>query len=256
MPSDFIIYGPTLAAVKGGEHASGFLNISGFVVELGLAVEDITISPHFSHMDIVPSDFGPNVPAEIMWNLTDVQIQMTLVHYDPVVLDGAMSEAMGGITVNPTLLPTVTFDLAGRMNPAGSVLGNGLPIYASGNHYISLYLLNTSPPPGSVLNASGEVPVSGFEPGYVFPTAYLDSKPLVIPMGTATSKVITSWRAIPYRPIYYLSTAPTSELPLTINGTVGNYVRGEILSSGAIVWERLQRGEFPLIYDENEDTQD
>mgnify|MGYP001608992929 FL=1 len=93
MARDFIINGETLVKVKGSSSSS-----ISTLSELGLAEKEVTISPRFYHSEMRADDFGPNIPPEVMWMLADVQIAMTLVHFDRAVLEACISESMGGST--------------------------------------------------------------------------------------------------------------------------------------------------------------
>lgn len=138
--------------------------------ELGLASDQVQIIPHYYHKDIYADDFGPSVPPEVLWNIADVNIRMTLIHYDYLVLDDCIANSMGGSATG-----------AGQLIGAGDTLGRGCGRQESGNCYISLNL--TSP--------YGQNP-------WHFPTTYLAEQPVVIPLGTEKSLVQLNWRAIPY----------------------------------------------------------
>jgi hypothetical protein len=201
---DYVINGETLVKVKG----NGALASSGFpgeaaLWELGLASEAVRVVPRFSYQDVHTDDFGPNIPAEVMWMLADVRIEMVLVHYDRAVLDACISEAMGGISFP-----------AGAIAPAGQCLGRGLPLFSSGNHYVSLSLMS---------------PVLGVP--WRFPASYLDSSPLIIPLGTERTLAHLSWRAIPYRLPAWPGFNPSA--------IVNNFRSGaEIVSSGIVLWDQ------------------
>lgn len=197
MARDFAIDGEVLALVKGGQHTSLF--ISGDIStlkQLGLASEPVRVIPRWIHKDIYTDDFGPDIPAELMTFLADVTITLPLIHFDPLILDTCLDESLGGTNA----------PFAGTMPPAGSLIGNGLPVLSSGCHYISLNL--TSP----VLNYP-----------WHFPATVMTGPPLEWPMGTEASVVLTTWRAIPYIP-------PTSS---NSQGQVS-----EAISSGTVLWNR------------------
>lgn len=223
MSREFFINGETLVTVKGGQHTSGLLylpntateyqigvgNVKAIAsgapaAELGLAVDQIQVTPRWKHRDFRADDFGPDVPPEVMVNIADVQIHMTLIHFDHDVLDGCWSEAMGGAGGEAVDAGGIVLPLLGQVLGAGALMGGGLPLLASGNHFISLNLLS---------------PV-GKKP-YHFPAAYLTEDPVHFPLGTGTSAVALNWRAIPYH---------------NQTGTQNPFA-SEIRSSGLVLWD-------------------
>jgi hypothetical protein len=224
--------------------------------ELGLTSEAITVEPRFRYRDVNVADFGPDVPAEVQWMLADAVVRMTLVHHDWNVLDVCMIESMGGGSVvfddggvnlpDPDRPGDLLFrrtQLAGSLAPAGTLMGNGLPMFASGNHYVSLNL--TSP-----VNRKP----------WRFRSCYLAERPVVYPVGARCSEVQLTWRAIPYVPIYYSGTGSSENLTdapkgtdnpsmdtdfqkvvITDSGGTGNYyLIKEITSSGVCLWDRYE----------------
>lgn len=173
MTRAYQINGECLVEVKGGAHQSG--NAIGDRTELGLASEQVIIRPRFVHADVHVDDFGPDIPPEVLCMLAEVQLSMTLIHYDKDALQVCIEESLGQFSSPATV--------DGVIGPAGSPLGNGRPRLASGCHYISVNL--TSP----VLNYP-----------WRFRTCYLADRPVEIPLGTHTSLVNLNWRCIPYRP--------------------------------------------------------
>lgn len=202
MTRDFCINGETLVKVKFGAHVSGVK-----LRELGLAAEEVRVIPKFYHSDIRVDDFGPNVPPEVLWMLAEVRISMTLINYDPNVLDVCISESMGGVS---------PLRDAGTLAPAGTLMGGGGLIFGSGYHFISLNLL--SPQLGNP---------------WRFRASYLADLPVQIPLGTKTTLADCQWRAIPYQPLITKGTA------LTTSGAVTVTTINEIISSGAILWDRF-----------------
>lgn len=192
MTRSYYINGAPMVYVKGNPDTfpPELANNQNGVFQLGLASESIKVTPRFSHFDVLADDYGPEVPAEILWNLAYCYIQMTLVHFDYQVLDACIAAAMGGGTY-PILMG------------AGKPLGAGLPLYQSGNNYITLFLVSGI----------------GARP-WRFPACYLTGRPLEYPLGTEKSLVALQWRAIPYSP---LSEEPGTE--------------GEALSNGSILWD-------------------
>ncbi|MCC6425110.1 MAG: hypothetical protein IT447_16675 [Phycisphaerales bacterium] len=194
MPRDIVINGESMVTVKGNAFVSGLRSVS----QLGLTSESITVSPRLYHYELKANDFGPNVPAEVMNNIAEVRIFMTLVHFDYQILRDCISESQAG-------MPTF-----GALAPAGMTLGRGASLYSSGCHWMSM----------SISSTDERFP-------WTFPTAYIPTPPLEIPLGTERSLVRLEWRAIPYK------------VPQT--RPLGSYRSGvsqvtEILSSGAILW--------------------
>lgn len=205
MTRAFQINGETLVRVRGGAHMSGVA--IGTVSELGLASESIQVIPRFVHKDIKCDDFGPDIAADMMTQLADVTIRMQLIHYDRDVLDICMDESMGGGRGG------VFIRNAGVLPPAGTILGGLKPLFASGNHFISLNL------------ASPQLVYP-----WRFPAAYLTGQPLEIPLGSKSSIVVAEWRAIPY------VVPPRVTTLSAASGTMSSV--GEIQSSGALLWDR------------------
>jgi hypothetical protein len=219
MSRDFFIAGETLVLVRGGQHLSGHMSTPK---ELGLTDRDgiVKISPIWYHYDKRIDDYGPSVPAEVIQNIAECRIEMTLVHYDARLLYICMAESMGGSPLNlQTSIPVGTFV------PAGRPLGGYKPIGASGNHYIVLTLRHQAPKdPLLVANR--------------FLATYLMAPPLEIPFGTRTSHVKLQWRAIPYNLPGLIPSSFSVSGVLNINDLP--FVSGkEILSSGAVLWDHI-----------------
>lgn len=189
MPRDFNINGETLVKVKFGAHIPNAVsNISGSMSnlsELGLAAREVRIVPKLVHQNINADDFGPEVPAELMGMLAECRIFMTLIHYDESILDFCWSESLGNsftLTAINLMGPPTIVNTPGTVPGAGSLIGNGLPLQASGNHYISL---NLSSP---VLNKPWRFPASVL-------TGFFPMRSL----GTRATPVDIEFRAIPYK---------------------------------------------------------
>lgn len=176
MARDFFISGETLVRVKGS--TNGALQTAS-VQDLGLAEEGIVITPRFVRKEIFIDEFGPEIPVELMSLLADVTVSMTLIQFDPVVLDACLSEAMGGPAPEGTNTPG---NYAGIFKAAGSMLGRNSEIFENGCHYISLNLLS---------------PVLNYP--WRFFTSTLTDDPVSIPLGTKRSAVALKWRCIPYQ---------------------------------------------------------
>ncbi len=220
MTRSFIVPGETLIAVRGGAHMSG--GPIGDVSELGLAVEEVRVIPQFSLKDIRVDDFGPDVPAEVMWMLASVRIQATLIHFDSEVLDTMLDETMGGPGFN-----VVAQDLIIRRNrilaPGGLLLGGRKPMYASGNHFFSVTLNNT-------FYGSGNP--------WRFRKCHLMETPVIFPVGTNAQACEINIRAIPYWSPVTVSVAGSGEGQSTLT-----VLRKEIQSSGAVLWDRRPNDE-------------
>src|ERR1700733_288058 len=133
MPRDFVVNGECLVQVKGGAQFGSGEAIC-VLSDLGLADSPVVITPTFYHKDILVDDFGPNVPAEVMWNIAEVNIRMALIHYDIDILDICMAEAMGGAPDNSPGFEFPDGEIlspAGTLAPAGALLGNNVPMFSS-----------------------------------------------------------------------------------------------------------------------------
>lgn len=187
MARDFNVNGECLVYVKGnGALAAG--SSPGYW-ELGLAQGPVRISPRINHLDVYADSFGPKVPPELLWQLAEVQVRMTLIHFDKDVLNACVVESMAGGTL-------------GDFVAMGTPMGAGQALYASGCHYIGMLL--TSP----VLNFP-----------WAFNACVLTEQPIDWPLGVDASAVITNWRAIPYNPIP--ATPPTAYSTMTAKSQPG-----------------------------------
>lgn len=194
MGRDFQINGEALVSVTFGDHIalSGGLQTA----ELGLASDSIRISPSWQYREIYQNDFGPTTPVELLWRLGIVMIDMSLIHWEYDIAQLCVSEAFGGGQIGPN--GNLNAGFAGVSPPGGTLLGNGLPLGASGNHYVQLNI------------ASPQL----LKPWY-FPAVHLTSNPFNTPLGTATTTLTLNWRNIPY-------VEPDDS--------------GELLSSGIALW--------------------
>jgi len=176
MARDIIVNGEALIRVRFGAQLpasiSNILSSNTNLSELGLAQNEVRITPNFHHLDIYADDFGPEIPAEIHWMLADANISMTLVHYDNTILDYCLQQSIAG-GGNPTN--------EGTLAPAGTPMGGFVPFLASGYFFVSLNIIS---------------PVLG--QAWRFPSAYLSENPIVLPLGTKRSLVELNWRAVPF----------------------------------------------------------
>ncbi len=198
MSRDLYINGECLVSVIGGLHLSGLLTTEDDSVsaELGLAVDSIKVLPKMYHRPMMTNDFGPMVAPNVMTHCSHVDINMTLVHYDAGVLDICWGESVGyHQTVNVPTTSTSEIRLL-----VGKPLGNGGPLYSSGNHFITIDL--------AAPQLSGT---------WRFPACYLVNEPFEYPVGVKASRVDMTWRSVPYAP----------------------FTSGEIRSSGVLVWQYI-----------------
>jgi len=176
MGRTFNPYGETIILVRG----NGSLGLNGDpqTQELGLCVQDgLKVIPRFYHKDIKCDDFGPDVGPEVMWNLGEVLIQMTLVHYDEEVLKSCMDNSMCG-SDDGTLAP------AGRLMGGSRALDLSSEFDGQENNFIGLYLLSIS---------------DVTRPWHFLATYLTTPYPVEIPIGVDRSLVKLNWRAIPYK---------------------------------------------------------
>lgn len=215
MARDYQINGECLVRVRGGAHLSGGI---GFLTELGLTDRDgvVRIMPEWRHRDVKVDDFGPDVPAELQWQMAQAKIHMTLVHYDRDVLDQCVGEAMGGVADASLALG----QQAGSLVPAGQPFGRYKPMFASGNHYIRVNLAANN----------------GFP--WRFLSCVLQGPPLEIPLGTRRSHVKLIWRAIPYTLPGLVSGGSLASGGILVDGIIFSSGK-EISSSGVELWDHL-----------------
>jgi hypothetical protein len=215
---DFQIFGESLVTVLGNGALAAPRSSSSpeaGLWELGLTSEKITITPRFYHQEIHCDDFGHSVPAELMWNLADVNIRMTLIHYDSVVLNDCFIESMAGGKSKDAL------PIPGTMAACGTMMGGYKDVGEPGCHYISLNIISAL--------IGGDLLGSQLPDNWHFRAAYISTPPLEIPIGTEKTIVVLNWRAIPY-------VSPSNSNP---SSTI------ELKSQGNIVWdEDIDNGEI------------
>ena len=257
MARAFVIPGETMVKVLGGGHNSGTLIFrSGMgmtsynLVELGLATEEIKITPKFHRREVHIDDYGPEVPAEIMWMLAEVNISMKLIHFDQNILSVCLKNSMGGATANAFPQGIIRGGDAdggrriglswggGVMKPAGSFMGNYKPLTYSGNYYLTLGLQCEQFPESMRY--------------WRFFATYIDDV-FEYPVGTERSIVELNWRCIPYpvRLTYIINSGPGAlgNIGLFISGTNTSGTTfnpgtisqsGELMSSGVALWDNPQ----------------
>ena len=206
---DFYINGESLVVVKGngalgqsGAMAIAFPNnflpdpSGNFAAtwELGLSSEQVVISPRFVHKDIPVDGFGTTIPPEVLWEIVDCRISMTLIHFDRYVLDSCLAESANGEV--------------GAVVNAGEPMGHGVSLMSSGNHYISLNIMS------EVL----DIP-------WHFPSAFLTEQPIRLPLGPGASAVLLNWRAIPYKSPVGFALSSSGSVPSPIDlGSSGTII--------------------------------
>jgi len=206
---DWYINGEGLVSVRGGAHL--YSGQGANVTELGLSFDAIKIMPDFEQTEIYTDDVGKKVPIDIMWDGGVVNIEMNLIHYDPVMLDICIAESMGGMD------PLQSFGNTRTVGPNGTLLRGNKDLFASGCHLMSLSI--SSP---EALNP------------YHFLACYLTAPPMKIPLGTDASIVNLQWQSIPYS-----SGRAPIELVKSRSGHIVTYqvIPAEILSSGRTIWD-------------------
>ncbi len=164
MSRAFFVNGESMVAVK-----SNVASAIPVLTQLGLTDSPIRITPNFRHQDIIVDAWGPQVPPEIQAFLLDVNITISLVHFDPVVLAVCESLSIGGGAAD------------GTTPRAGVLMGGNAARFAVGNNYIGLNILS---------------PVAGVPWRFLY--TYMTGPPLTFPLGTERSVVTTNWRGILY----------------------------------------------------------
>lgn len=167
MARQYFVMGESMVLVKGRSDSA-----IGTLTQLGLCSESIRITIEQERKPIIVDAYGSKPPESQFFGAM-ARIQMTLVHFDPAVLEVCLQESWGS---SPA---------AGQLGHAGSLMGNGLALFAAGgvngNHFISL----------NIQSATGQT-------SWNFPCAYLADNPMEWPLGTEKSLVSLTWESIPY----------------------------------------------------------
>lgn len=182
MARQYQIFGEALVNLRFGVHVPfppGTSQSSPNIWQLGLSQDAINITVHDFHFDVKTDSYGPDIPPETLCYLGDAEIRLKLVHYDNTALGFWLREAFAGGSAGFN-----DAQPAGIMPYAGTPMGGGLPIYASGNHYVGL----------------GITSAIGYPP-WRFPSTYLAKPPVMYPVGTKRIIAECSVRAIPYTPL-------------------------------------------------------
>ncbi len=215
MPRSFTVPGECMVSVKGGEQMSG--GPIAVLSELGLASDSITVTPTYYHKDVLVDDFGPNVPADLQQYLAEVRVSMTLIHFDPSVLDLCANEALGG---GDSQFVVNTRPAGEILAPTGRLLGRFRNRFWSGWHYVGLNLSATD-----------------LATGWRFFQATLTGQPFIYPMGTEAAGVRLEWRCLPYCSPW-LSGGTLGRSGAIQVGDIVWHPRNEMQSSGATIWDR------------------
>lgn len=173
MARAYFVNGESVVAVKAGAHVQSPVGMSGSAtVLLGVAEGPIKVIPTYHQEGVHTDSMGTKMPVEIMSELAQVKILMTLIHFDRDILDVCVSEGLCGYDVA---------DETSARDKAGFLMGNNLSLLASGNHFMKM---------GIESHVAGKP--------WRFEAAYLDEQPYEFPLGTEVSKVLLTWRAISY----------------------------------------------------------
>ena len=169
MPRNWQINVESLVQVKGATDTA-IANLT----ELGLAVEDITVSPHLEHDDML-LDASGRAPSDVQFFMGWCDINMTLGHFDPDVLETCIN------------LSAAQIGAFGSIARAGTRLGNNVARFVAGYRFVGL-------------NITSPVEARPWRFGHT----YLTGTPvMVMPLGTKRSLVQLNWRAIAYQPDPY-----------------------------------------------------
>ncbi len=197
MARDFQINGEVLVRVRGNAI------IGTTFQDLGLCSDSVSITPNFKQMDIAVDAWGGSEgpPPEIQWMLADVDISLTLVHYDDTVLNNCIRQSMGGRAI-------------GRVARAGTRMGGGFAVGVAGNQFMNLLLT---------------APIPTADRVWYFPATYLTGPPEVYPIGVQRSLVQLKFRAIPFPSNALADPAGT----VTLTGTGAGNTTG---AGGVVLW--------------------
>lgn len=165
MPRGWFINGDSMIRVKGGLHMSG--GRIGVLSELGLAKDQIKITPRIGYEEVNPTGWGVS-PADLNTQGGEILISCTLIDIDYDVLKVCENESRA-VEVDGTLAPT------------GEFLGGLKSVHSSGNHF---FTLNISSP-------VEQRPIR-------FLSVAMHETPYVLPLGNDASEVEVTFRAIPY----------------------------------------------------------
>lgn len=157
--------GEAMVYVRGPSGSS----IAGNGNLLGLAADEIKVTPRFGKLDVAVNAWGEGNIVDKQHMMASVDISMNLVHFDRDFLDECIRLSMGGGAA------------VGRTGRAGRLMGNNLAQFATGNLYIGVAI---------------SAPVEG-KP-WRFHYCTLADGPAEFPLGVQRSIVNVNWQAIPY----------------------------------------------------------
>ncbi len=212
------------------------------VCELGLARDQIFVSPKLYHQDLHPDDLGPSSAGETLFMGGECLVRMDLIHWDEDIFEMCMVESMaGGFTPANSIagLSTPTSPVSGMagvkgllfpqssgtsFGTTGGGLGGRPPGFPGQLRYLGAGTLGPVGQPmgrGRPVLSSGchymmlnvMSPKDGLP--YRFRACYL-SDYWTYPMGSKATVLALAWRAVPYAPIIiqdgnnYTTTEPTS----------------------------------------------
>lgn len=256
--------------------------------ELGLATDQIFVSPRFHHHPIIVDDFGPETPAEVLVHVSEVRIRMDLIHWDPTTLEMVVSESMGGgftaanqvggvpTYTGPTQLsgfvgvPGIPYPLqsgtayglpgGGLGGPAAAygTLGGGLQ-GVTANYYAAGGLAPGGMPLGRgvPLLSSGNHFVSvNLSSPYLglplrFRACFLAEEPFTLPLGTEASLLSLQFRCIPYAPVVSISQTGGS---FQVSGNANFYTARAVTTvSGLQSYSDMLNG-VPTLWDRQPDV--
>lgn len=162
MGRDFQINGESMVYVRSRSDSA-----IGSLQQLGLAADPIRWTPTFLHHDLNVDATGEAV-VDVQNMTAFVTIRMTLIHFDPVILDECVRLSMAASAVG----------FAGR---AGQRLGNNFPQFAAGNNLIGVGIAS---------------PIAG-KP-WRFHSCHLIGPGMDYPLGTKKTMADLIWRGICY----------------------------------------------------------
>lgn len=176
MGRDFFIAGECMVSVKGA--ADSYISQ---LTQLGLSSDPISVTFAHAHKEMkVDAWGGPGNgvgPPEIQFFGGDAQVQMTLIHYDHIILDACLLESRGIASQNFA----GNTSRNGQIGRTGARMGNNKARFAAGNRFFSVNISS---------------PVSG-KP-YRFWYCYMPMPPVIFPLGTEKTVAQVTFRAIPY----------------------------------------------------------
>ncbi len=186
MSRDFYANAETMVYVRFRPNPDGTTpdSINGNRLELGLTDDPIQMKFLMNHKDIHVDDYGPTVPAEVLWMLSEAELTMTLVHFDFQVLAQCINDSMGYSQAVPGTDE-------GSMVGAGWPLGAGMeyPFIGSQPNFVNSYIR---------VSFSTALTTSRPRRPWRFFSCYLAKEPIEFPLGSERSLVKLVWRAIPY----------------------------------------------------------